>query len=270
MENNGKKFTKRVGEKYKMKKTTFTNRILSVLVIASTLLLTVGCDNKNNIEQPDIPMKTVSQNSKSDLATFEFEIPNDWISGPKYELSVIAAPSKYESESFKDIKEELSNSIQIQNYDYDGLRFSKTNEDIYIDLFDGKTESYKNYLNQSFENAQNSNLGNGESLFDFLQPLVPDNNESENTPKQYIKDITCNHYQGKSGKITEVQYSFLYGDEEIRVIECYCQDIPYMVSGMFNDSMEISSGDIALWVAGSLKVTENFVIEDDVIKKKET
>ena len=38
--------------------------------------------------------------------------------------------------------------------------------------------------------------------------------------------------------------------------------------GVFDDELEISSGDIALWIADNMEVTEHYKIEDNELKQE--
>ena len=70
-------------------------------------------------------------------------------------------------------------------------------------------------------------------------------------------------------KNAEVQYFYTYGGKKNHIIQCYLEDIPYLVTGAFDDSVDLSSGKIALWVADSLKVTEHFTVKDNKIQKED-
>ena len=76
------------------------------------------------------------------------------------------------------------------------------------------------------------------------------------------------YYRGTYGTIAEVQYSYTYQNKTFHEILCYREDIPYMVTGAFKDSNELSSGDIVPWVADSLKVTEHFQTQSDTSQEK--
>ena len=66
----------------------------------------------------------------------------------------------------------------------------------------------------------------------------------------------------------EVRHSETYQGEVIQSIVCYREDIPYMVTGAFKDSNELSSGDIVPWIADSLKVTEHFQTQSDTSQEQ--
>ena len=120
-------------------------------------------------------------------------------------------------------------------------------------------------MNQQFAAYSNLELGPDANIFDYFDLLNPDSSASD---EEYLFDYECKYYSGKHGKIAAIKYSYNYGGKPRRFIECHREDIPYMVSGAFDDSLELSSGDIVLWVADSLKASEHFTIQDGTIKKK--
>jgi len=122
---------------------------------------------------------------------------------------------------------------------------------MYKDLFAGKPNAYEEHMKQSFANAASM--------------LSSDSSNKVNPP---TVDFNYQHYDGTHGKITEVQYSYTYEGKKRHIIQCYREDIPYLVTGAFDDSVDLSSGKIALWVADSLKVTEHFTIKDNKIQKE--
>ena len=75
-------------------------------------------------------------------------------------------------------------------------------------------------------------------------------------------DFEFELFKGTYGKIATVKYTVTYPEEHgsitQHVIRCYREDIPYMVTGAFGKDDSLSSGDIALWAANTLKVTEHF------------
>ncbi|MCI1965457.1 MAG: hypothetical protein LKJ17_04900 [Oscillospiraceae bacterium] len=123
---------------------------------------------------------------------------------------------------------------------------------MYRYLFAGKTSAYEEHMKQSFANTANM--------------LSSHSSSTLNPPKV---DFKYQHYNGTDGNITEVQYSYTYNGKKTNIIQCYREDIPYLVTGAFDDSVDLSSGKIALWVANSLKVTEHFTIKDNIIRKED-
>ncbi|QNK42208.1 hypothetical protein [Caproicibacter fermentans] len=226
---------------------------LSIAFVGITLLfLMTGCQSsKSSVGNPPVSMKTVTQNSKEDLATFEFRVPEGWTSGPEDNLAVIACPKDAVEKKFETTEDSLPFTIGIANYYYPALAISEEDKQMYKDLFAGKTSAYEEHMKQSFSNA--ASMLNSES------------SNEVNTPKV---DFKYQHYNGTYGKITEVQYSYTYNGKKTNIIQCYREDIPYLITGAFDDSIGLSSGKIALWVADSLKVTEHFTVKDNVIQKE--
>ncbi|WP_411676883.1 hypothetical protein [Caproicibacter sp.] len=226
---------------------------LSITLMALTLLLLlVGCQtNKSTVGNPPVSLKTITQNSKGDLVTFEFGVPGGWVSGPQYNLSVVACPENAVEKKFETEEDSLPFMVGIGNYYYSGSALSEKDKQMYKDLFAGKTSAYEEHMKQSFANAASM--------------LSSDSSSKVNPPKI---DSNYKHYDGTHGKITEVQYSYTYGGKKHHIIQCYREDIPYLVTGAFDDSVDLSSGKIALWVADSLKVTEHFTVKDNKIQKE--
>ncbi|NLJ30853.1 MAG: hypothetical protein GX424_04505 [Clostridiales bacterium] len=204
------------------------------------LFLSVGCQTrKNAIGSPPAPIKTVTQNSKENLATFEFQIPKDWVPSPQYNLSVVACPKDAAEKKFEAAEDSLPFMVGIGNYYDSGLALSEKDKQMYQDLFAGKTSAYEEHMKQSFANAASM--------------LSSDSSGQTNVPSA---DVKYQHYDGTHGKITEVPYFYTYEGKKHHIIQCYREDIPSLVAGAFDESVDLSSGKIALWVADSLKVSE--------------
>lgn len=235
-------------------------------VITGIVLLTgaPGCTGKktSDIQKPDIPMQTVTQNSQLDYITFEFEIPKDWFT--EYEAPFAIVASSEEISRFFD-------GIYISNYHIvaEGMVVSKETQKMYRDLLAGKTDAYRDYLRESANRDYHEMLREALGPFAFFLPSS-ENDETSQLPSEEndVADFRCRQYQGKNGNITEVQYSFDLDGETIHAIECYREDIPYVVSATLDDKLEISLGEIALWLVDSLQVTEHFKIKGDIAEKK--
>lgn len=238
------------------------------LLVLTILLLLTGCQaQKSIIGDPPVSMKTVTQNSNEGLATFEFLLPKGWISGPKYNLAVLACPENAVYKKFKTEQNYLPYTITISNYYYPGLAISEEDKQMYRYLFAGKTSAYEEFMNN--RSNFNGKMNTPSSLKDYFNLLLPDDGKSSSvTNKSRIK-FQYQHYDGTYGEITEVQYSYVYNGKKTHIIQCYREDIPYSVIGAFDDSVDLSSGKIVLWVANSLKVTEHFAIKDNTIQKED-
>ena len=213
-------------------------------------------------------MKTVTQNSKEDLATFEFRVPEGWTSGPEDNLAVIACPEDAVEKKFETAEDSLPFTISIANYDYPALAISEEDKQMYQDLFAGKTGAFEERIMRGYSMSKDS-IDAPSTLKGYFGLLLPDDggdsrsSSAANKPKI---DFQYQHYDGTYGKITEVRYSYPYNGKKIGIIQCYREDIPYLITGAFDDSVDLSSGEIALWVADSLKVTEHFSVKDNKIE----
>ena len=240
-------------------------RVLSIVLCLVLMVCTAGCGDKKeaDVPQPDMAMKTVTQNSQEDFVTFEFQIPEDWVSGSTSQFSAVACPQSAVEKEL-DTMEQLPYVVNIVNY---SIQTNPEIEQLYRDLFEGNAEPYRNSINQP---PPTMDIGSGNSFLGYLNALTPESNENIQPPygDDYITDFQYKLYQGKNGKIAEVQYRFKMEDKEYHTIECYRENPAYKVSGTFDDSVELSSGDLALWVANSLKVEEHFTLKDGQIEKK--
>ena len=221
-------------------------RIVSGALCCLLLCLSfAGCSKKTLGDSP-VPLETVTQNSRENRATFEFSLPAGWVSYPIYDDTVGAVEEK-NIEKFNDPDfEDYSLRLEIRNYQNGNTFFMEGYDQAIEALFNGETGQYINYIKQS--NAElASGLGESE---------VPST------------DYQFQYYRGTYGTIVEVRHSETYQGEVIQSIVCYREDIPYMVTGAFKDSNELSSGDIVPWVADSLKVTEHFQAQSDTSQEK--
>ena len=227
-----------------------------MLCLVLTLCIT-GCGDKkeSDVPQPNMAMKTVTQNSNEDYVTFEFQLPEDWICVPnyQYELAVVAGPESAAGKTLG-IMEQLPYKVDIGNYYYSyystGTPIPEDIKKMYDDLLSESPETYKAYINRP------------------PYTLNGDENSSPPYGNDYITDFQYQLHNGKNGKIAEVQYKLKLDNTQYHVIECYCEKLPYRVSGTFDNSLELSSGEVALWVADSLEITEHFTLKDGKIEKK--
>ena len=56
-------------------------------------------------------------------------------------------------------------------------------------------------------------------------------------------------------------------DKTYKAINCY-RDDDFSVCGAFDDNTELSSGDLALWVADNMEITKHYKIEDNMLKQE--
>lgn len=232
----------------------FTKKLCTYLSFIIIVCIFTGCQS-NSVPKVEFPTKTVVQNTYSDYATFEFELPEDWISGPEYEMSVIAVSAKEYPDRNLDAIEALPYTVQISGYE-EALNNSD-NKEIYDDLFNGEGEKFRERLQKSVAKSRNTSLENDGSVKGWIDFLIPDDEENTDSGKEYVTDFKCTHYSGKYGKITEIQYCIDYDGVPYHMVECYREDIPYMAAGAIDENLELSSGEVALLTVDSLKVTKN-------------
>ena len=213
---------------------TMMKRIASGALCCLLLCLSfAGCSKKALGDSP-VPLETVTQNDQGNRVTFEFGLPSGWVSGSPYDYAIEAVNiKKYAGE------EEPALRLGISNYRRVGWSFSEEDEKRMDDLFQGKTEAYEQHINKLMEKTNTK-----------------------------VDHFQFQYYKGTYGTIVEVQYTYTYQGEPFHEIRCYRQDIPYMVTGAFKDSNELSSGDIVPWIADSLKVTEHFQTQSDTSQEQ--
>lgn len=242
-------------------------KLFAVIISAVLLTSVVGCTKEQAIAipEPTIPMKTVTQNSKDDYITFEYTLPEDWESGS---LDYFSAGGTNKANIGLDIEKEKALPILITIKKYAPF-MSEDEENInqmYRDLFAGKPKAYKNYLNYFHKKVNlNENQDSSNSYSLITTPSKWDG--EQNSSEQNISNFSYICYQGGNGKIMEVRYSYQYMGKTYHAVNCILEKTPYVVLGGLDDTLELSSGDIALWVADSLKVIENYTIKDGSVVK---
>ena len=236
------------------------------------LLFATGCGKSGLSEIPptDIAMQTVTQESQGDVLTLRFQVPNDWtLKSPEaYAIYAVNETAYQEGERFAE--EELAYVLVIENYNYiDGDPASPVSDDAkaaFHELFQGDPEKYKAYLNANVGAAiLGEQLADSAGQFDTLSPgeavqgyfdLLTTSAEQQNQAgdANYLTSFSCMYYDGKNGKIAEVRYTFTYEDATYGGVYYIREDIPYQVWGGFDETVALSSGDVALYVADSLEI----------------
>lgn len=123
----------------------------TITVLASILLLFAfaGCNNKQNSEELGkcpIEMQSVSNNDSDTKEIYNFLIPKGWISQSPVGHTIEAiSPDSINSQN---LDKDISLSITIRNYSD-----NKSSKDIqqYKDLFEGKTDEYKQTIIKHFQ-----------------------------------------------------------------------------------------------------------------------
>lgn len=254
-----------------------------VLTIIFVVIMTcfVGCHQNNAIIKPDAEMKTVTQNSLDDYVTFTFEIPSEWDIYAKDQNSLVCEDHGADETDFN---EEISPYLlNITNYIMPNFNpIADKYKQAYEDLFKGKYEGIEETINDSIEYINIGKVMDSfpdvtfetpESIMDYFNILVdgistPDVTMSESwNDKKWATDFTFSEYYGKNGKIIAVEYSYVIIDKTYKAINCY-RDDDFSVCGAFDDDADLSSGDLALWVADNMEITKHYKIEDNMLKQE--
>ncbi|WP_411676903.1 hypothetical protein [Caproicibacter sp.] len=199
-------------------------RFLLILVCLLLLSSAIGC-NKQKLEplgKCPVEMQTVTNKDQNVDATYTWSIPKGWDSVSLTSHSVEARFPGYTYSS--DLDADISLMIGVRNYSD-----NHSQEDIqqYKNLFEGKTEEYKNTIMKHFQE-----VGGNASDFQFKV------------------------YKGTHGRIAEVKYTYEYQEKISNYVYCFREDIPYFAVGGLNSSNKLSSGDVLPWVMDSLQVIE--------------
>lgn len=257
------------------------NKILTLMIIIGLIFSLFGCQQNNTIIKPDVETKTVTENSMDDYVTFTFEMPLDWDIYAKDKNSLVCVSPDVNKTEFN---EEISPCLlNITNYiTPDIYPVADEYKQAYEDLFKGKYKGIEKVLNDSIEYI---NIGKvmdsfpdvkfetSESIMDYFNILAdglstPDITAPESwEDKEWATDFTYSEYNGKNGKIIAVEYSCVIINKTYKAINCY-RDDDYSVCGVFDDETELSSGDLALWIADNIEVSEHYKLEDNVVKKE--
>lgn len=248
---------------------------LFIVVISIFSLCFSGCGTETKTEsipQCDIPMQTVTQSFLADNSTrITFKIPSTWQaeSCHDYFIRAYEGNSLPSSPNENRFAESFPYAVEITNYNYlDGYLSSELTDRIkkvYKDLINGNPENYQKYLNESigstiifleYQKQQEGSLGSPNSVMDIWSMLadesIDDNTNSRDV--NYLTEFSCTYVDGDFDTIAVVKYAFEYDGRIYKGIYCILKSVPYMVWGCFDDSLELSSGDIALQVANSLVV----------------
>lgn len=233
---------------------------LASLLLAGALTFTfTACESSPSEEKTSdllsigespVAMKTVTQDSEDGYVTYTFEIPEDWSAVEQDYFTVVAMDSDNpEIESLQDLLS-FSHAVRINNYYYSALSLSKEEQKAYQDLLAGDPQHYK-------EMTEESIARNNELLEEYAGYKVQ------------LTNFQCSYYQGRSGTLVLVQVTTTNGTSSATEVRCFREDIPqYMVMGLYNDQLELSSGEIARYVMDSLQVEEHFTVDDGMIHKE--
>ena len=211
--------------------------IVSILLLCLSLTACQG----SNLGEPPVPMERVTVDTDQGYVTMEFDLPEGWCHGMKDGFSAggvnIEALGISPTDTREPDYESVPYQLFIEGYNPGGNEHVKERYQL---LFRGDYEAFENDIEENRE----------------LFGLSPDGD----TKREYQQ------YRGKNGKIAVIYATYPYAEDDrlVREIQCYREDIPYVVRGAFDDSEEeISSGEIALWVASTLEVTEHFTFDEE-------
>ncbi len=256
------------------------HKIFISIIVFSLIFSLFGCQ-QNSIKKPDVETKAITQNSLNDLVTFDLEIPKDCEVFIDDKNSIVCEIS---SEKHNVLPFEMS-PYQLFITDYLMPDFMPVNDKYkqsYEDLFKGKYDGINEiicdnieYINMGkvIEKFPDVQFDTPESFMDYLNLLVdgistPDMELPDKWEEiEWATDFTYSKYNGKNANIIAIEYSFTFIDKTYKAINCY-RDDNYSVCGVFDDELEISSGDIALWIADNMEVTEHYKIEDNELKQE--
>ncbi len=251
--------------------------ITSVILIISLF----GCQQNNAIIKPDVDMKTVTQNSSDNYITFSFDVPSDWkVLAQDYTSIACFSPNANETNAGDKIS---PYKLSIENYIIPSLMPIADNyKQAYKDLFKGKYEGIEEIINDSIEyinigkvmeSFPEQKFESPESLMDFFNILIDGSSTPDYTipesweDKEWATNFVYKEYDGENGKIVAVEYSYVIIDKTYKAINCY-RDDDFSVCGVFDDDAELSSGDLALWVADNMEITKHYKIEDNMLKQE--
>ena len=237
------------------------------------------------ISEPPVAMKEVTQENYDGTITFRLKVPENSIC-----VSLLAGIRVMSENTYTKFNEETEQQLQGNNqiwekYDFlqhdwersaayflDSLPMfvdctylasSEEERENYDQLFQGNTDvfeerriefliQYQKLLNM-LEDMDPGSQWNPSDIADSIPEVTPE--EKAAFPKPTYEYA---YYNGTKGKIVEVKGTYTWNDTTYTIVEYYREDIPYVVIGAFSDTEEFSSGDIALWIADSLKVEEHF------------
>lgn len=255
-------------------------KILTIIMVTIIIISLFGCQY-NTIQNPDIETKKVEVQSSLNYVNFNLEIPRDC---NVFEENKNSITCEISSKEHSDLPFEMSPYIlSITNYLMpDFIIIDSEYKKSYEDLFDGKYEGIEKTINDNIEyinigavidNYPDVDFENTEKIITHFNNLI-DNVSTPNLEspedweeKEWASDFTYTEYHSKSEKIIAVEYTFIFLDKTYRAINCY-RDDNYSVCGVYDDKTEISSGEIALWIADNMEITEHYKIKNGILQEE--
>lgn len=254
-------------------------KILAIILVTTIIIALFGCQH-DIIPKPDTEIETITQNTEDDYITFTLEIPKNWNTFSSGFTSIICTPKEAEL-----LEETSPYLLRIESCLNPSLvPVDNKTKQTFENLFNGDYEGIEKLISNSVEfiNAEkviesypDAVFNNPESIMEYFNILIdgintPDVGAPENwDDKEWAYGFTYDKYNGKNGKIITVEYSMVFLDKTYKAISCYRDDY-YSVSGVFDNNDELSAGEIALWVADNMKVTEHYTFENHrLIREKQ-
>ena len=268
---------------------------ITVLLLASffaSFLLGCGRNTETDsvaemktISEPPVAMKEVTQENYDGTITFRLKVPKNWMCAPNTDGGVNAISEESYEKLLDEAEQNQENGDTVKKYSsltyewekeaaaiLDNLYLSaictwlgkSEEENKKVDLlFQGNTDAFEESLIESliqYQKLQNKledmdpgSQWNPSEIADSIPEVTPE--EKAAFPKPTYEYA---YYNGTKGKIVEVKGTYTWNDTTYTIVEYYREDIPYVVYGAFSDTEELSSGDIALWIADSLETEEHF------------
>ena len=268
---------------------------ITVLLLASffaSFLLGCGRNTETGsvaemktISEPPVAMKEVTQENYDGTITFRLKVPKNWMCAPNTDGGVNAISEESYEKLLDEAEQNQENGDTVKKYSsltyewekeaaaiLDNLYLSaictwlgkSEEENKKVDLlFQGNTDAFEESLIESliqYQKLQNKledmdpgSQWNPSEIADSIPEVTPE--EKAAFPKPTYEYA---YYNGTKGKIVEVKGTYTWNDTTYTIVEYYREDIPYVVYGAFSDTEELSSGDIALWIADSLETEEHF------------
>ncbi len=245
------------------------NRCVSHILQAATALLIAAygcsCSPRNaetaaspkELGEPPVSMKETAQTSYDGSVSFQMQIPEDWAAGADDSGRILIYPEGLpETETEEKI-------LALCPYTFSGVTAGEKDKAAFQALFSGNMEPYEETIKKTFAQQiameeKLKELENGGSFLDYLELMSPDPSipyEEYDIPElkfQYTE------YSGQKGRLIQAAYTYTEKGREITRTECFREDLPYLISTEKHETGGLSSEDIALWVADSLKVEEHF------------
>lgn len=237
-----------------------------------------GCSRDNDsisyesIGEPPVPMKMVRQQmNPPNTHILEFSLPEDWVYGTTYfGISAISASAQNAllnelengEKTAVDENWEANISYKLEQFPlYIHIVYVAPSED--IPFFDINWEQEKSafekrrieFLIQSLKFQEKLDENSLSSAWNPLETMsgLPSatSEEIQNFPIQF----QYKHYIGKQGKILEIKNILEWKNKKYIIVEYHKEDIPYSVWGAFDSSMDLPSGNIALWIMDSFTIS---------------